>query len=68
MLFEEGRAFGVVFWDRLRIDATEQRVVLSIQRGHLAGRAREQFGETAGADSKQRIMRETTLVTSRPAS
>ena len=52
-------AARVIFVNRFGIDAAKQHIVLRVQRGHLAGRAREQLFETPGADAKQCIVGET---------
>jgi hypothetical protein len=47
----------IVVDDRLGMDASEKRVVLSIERGDFALGSAQDFIERASADAEQRIMR-----------
>ena len=52
-------AARVILLDRLGIDAAEHHVVLAVQRGDLAGRARQQLFKAARADAEQGVVGET---------
>ena len=59
MSAEELPAAPVICDDRFGIDAAKQHVMLRIERRDLAGRARQQLFEAAGADTKQSVVGET---------
>ncbi len=61
ILRQPSRRLDVVFGDGLGIESTEERIVLGVQRGDLAGRAREQLVKTAGPHSVKRLVGEAQL-------
>src|SRR5437879_6250376 len=59
MLSEERGAAGIILFNRLRIDAPEKSVMLSIKGGHSATRARQDFIKTSRANSEQGVVCES---------
>src|SRR4051812_45116473 len=61
VFFQVSRAASIVLLDRLWIDAAEERIMLAVQRGNFAGRARQQLFEATRSHSKQRFVRKLQL-------
>ena len=58
MLPQKRLAAPIVRFNRLRVNAAEQGIMRAVQRGDLAGGARQQLLKAPRAHAEQRLMRE----------